>query len=115
MRQMQPKCIPRVFKKAKMAKLSIRDLELKNKRVFMRVDFNVPLDEHGKITDDTRIRAAMPTIRLALEKKARLILGSHLGRPKGVDPKLSMEAAAQRLSELLKKDVHLADDCIGDG
>jgi phosphoglycerate kinase len=93
----------------------IDQLELAGKRVFMRVDFNVPLDEAGKITDDTRIRAAIPTIKIALDRKAKLILASHLGRPKGNDPKLSMEPAARRLAELLKKDVSLADDCIGDG
>src|ERR1700722_8674871 len=93
----------------------LEQMDLAGKRVFMRVDFNVPLDAKGAITDDTRIRAALPSIKAVLEKKGKLILGSHLGRPKGVDPKASMEPAAKRLAELLKKDVILADDCIGDG
>ena len=97
---------------------TIDQLDLAGKRVFIRVDFNVPLDAKGRVTDDARIRAALPTIRHALGKKARVILASHLGRPKG-DPsdkeKFSLEPAAQRLSELLGIDVILADDCIGDG
>jgi phosphoglycerate kinase len=94
---------------------SIRDLDLTGKRVFVRVDFNVPLD--GKtVTDDTRIRAAIPTLKLALEKGARVVIASHLGRPKGgPDPKFSMEPAALRLAELMNVEVLLADDCIGDG
>lgn len=97
---------------------TIDQLDLAGKRVFIRVDFNVPLDEKGQVTDDARIRAALPTIRHAIAKKARVILASHLGRPKG-DPsdkvKFTLEPAAQRLSELLGQDVILADDCIGDG
>jgi phosphoglycerate kinase len=97
---------------------TIDQLDLAGKRVFIRVDFNVPLDEKGRVTDDARIRAALPTIQYAIGKKARVILASHLGRPKG-DPsdkeKFSLEPAAQRLSELLGIDVILADDCIGDG
>jgi phosphoglycerate kinase len=97
---------------------TIDKLDLAGKRVFIRVDFNVPLDEKGRVTDDARIRAALPTIRYAIAKKARVILASHLGRPKG-DPsdkaKFTLEPAAQRLSELLEQDVILADDCIGDG
>ncbi len=95
----------------------IDELQLTGKRVFIRVDFNVPLDEAGKVTDDTRIREAMPTIHYALKGGGKVILASHLGRPKGVDPKLSLEPAASRLSELLGKEheVVLADDCVGDG
>src|SRR5436189_4582285 len=96
-------------------KLSITDLDLFKKRVFMRVDFNVPLDENNAITDDTRIRAALPTIQYAVEKGAKLILASHLGRPKGKsDPKFSLAPAAKRLSELLGKEVKLAPDSVGE-
>jgi phosphoglycerate kinase len=94
---------------------TLRDLEVAHKRTFIRVDFNVPLDESGDISDDTRIRAALPTIELALSKGARVILASHLGRPKGPDPKLSLEPCGQRLSLLLEREVVLADDCVGDG
>lgn len=97
-----------------MSKLSIRDLDLKGKRVFMRVDFNVPLDDAGKITDDTRIRATLPTIKHACEHGARLILASHLGRPKGKpNPRMSLRPAAARLSELLGKPVQFGEDCVG--
>jgi phosphoglycerate kinase len=96
-----------------MTKLSIRDLGLNGKRVFIRVDFNVPLDG-GKVTDDTRIRETLPTLRLAMEKGARLVLASHLGRPKGKpDPKYSLKPAADKLAELLGKPVDFAADCIG--
>jgi phosphoglycerate kinase len=94
---------------------SIDELTLSEQRVFIRVDFNVPQDEQGRITDDTRIRAALPTIRHAIAKRGRVILASHLGRPKGRDPKLSLEPVAERLSELLESDVIQADDCVGDG
>src|SRR5262249_17735374 len=98
-----------------MSKLSITDLDLNGKRVFLRVDFNVPLDENREVTDDTRIRAALPTIRHAIEHKARLVLAAHLGRPKGKpDPKYSLAPAARRLSELMGQTVPLAPDCIGD-
>ena len=98
-----------------MPKLSITDLDLDGKRVFLRVDFNVPLNESGNVTDDNRIRAALPTIRYALERGARLVLASHLGRPKGKpDPKYSLGPAARRLSELLGREVRLAPDSVGD-
>jgi phosphoglycerate kinase len=93
---------------------SIRDLPIENRRLFLRVDFNVPL-EGGKITDDARIREALPTIVHALDRGARLVCASHLGRPKkGPDPKLSLEPCADRLAELLGQEVTLPEDCIGD-
>jgi phosphoglycerate kinase len=93
-------------------------LDLAGKRVFIRVDFNVPLDAQGRVGDDQRIRAALPTIQHAVAKRAKVILASHLGRPKGKPEdrkKLTLEPAGARLSELLKQDVTLADDCVGDG
>ena len=101
-----------------MALRTIDSLQLAGKRVFIRVDFNVPLDGAGKVTDDARIRAALPTIQHAIKAKAKVILASHLGRPKGKPEdreKLTLEPAAVRLSELLGQDVILADDCVGDG
>ncbi|HXX18472.1 MAG TPA: phosphoglycerate kinase [Candidatus Acidoferrum sp.] len=96
-----------------MNKLSIRDLDLKGRRVFIRVDFNVPLDG-AKVTDDTRIRETLPTLRLAIDRSARLVLASHLGRPKGkVDPKYSLAPVAVRLRELLGRPVDFASDCVG--
>ncbi|MBF0283999.1 MAG: phosphoglycerate kinase [Magnetococcales bacterium] len=97
-----------------MAKLTIRDLSLRGKRVFIRVDFNVPLDAQGGVRDDTRIREALPTICLALEQGARVIVVSHFGRPKGKPtPEFSLKPAAERLSALLGRPVPLAPDCIG--
>ncbi len=97
-----------------MAKLSIRDLDVKAKEVLMRVDFNVPLKEGG-ITDDTRIQAAVPSIRHLLSGGAKLVLCSHLGRPKGgPEPKYSLAPAAARLGEILGQEVKLAPDCVGD-
>jgi phosphoglycerate kinase len=106
-----------------MSKLSIRDIELTNKRVFIRVDFNVPISEDGReITDDTRIVATLPTIEYALKRKAKLILASHLGRPKGKpDPRYSLRPVVDRLRELLDKkendysiNVGFAPDCVGE-
>jgi len=99
-----------------MSILTLDALQLAGKRVFIRVDFNVPLNAAGEITDDRRIRAALPTIEEALEAGARVILASHLGRPKGkVRAGLSLLPAAERLSELLQRDVNFVDDCVGDG
>ncbi len=95
--------------------LSLKDLESKGKRVFIRVDFNVPLDDSGSIRDDTRIKAALPTINFLLEQGAKLIIASHLGRPKGkFVPGLSLKPVATRLSELISREVTLAPDVIGD-
>lgn len=98
-----------------MNKKTIDDIEVQGKRVFVRVDFNVPMDENLNITDDKRIRAALPTIRTLSERGAKVILASHLGRPKGkpVD-KYRLDPVAKRLSELLGKNVPKVDDCIGD-
>lgn len=97
-----------------MNKKSIKDVDLKNKRVLIRVDFNVPQDDKLNITDDTRIRAAVPTIKYALEKGAKVILMSHLGRPKGgPEPKFSLKPAAEKLGQLLGKKVVMAPDCVG--
>src|SRR5271167_3321994 len=96
-----------------MNKLSIRDLQLQGQRVFIRVDFNVPTS-NGVVGDDTRIRETLPTLRLAADRGARLVLASHLGRPKGkVDPKYSLAPVAARLRELLGKNVEFASDCVG--
>ena len=95
---------------------SIEQLDIGGKRLFIRVDFNVPLDKTRKVKDDSRIRAALPTIRYALSRKAKAILASHLGRPDGkVVPEMSLEPAGARLSQLLGQDVIFADDCVGDG
>ncbi|MFO7820485.1 MAG: phosphoglycerate kinase [Lentisphaeria bacterium] len=99
-----------------MQKKSVRDIDLKGKRVLMRVDFNVPLDDHGKITDDTRIQAALPSINHILEAGAEgLILMSHLGRPKGErKPELSLKPVAEHLGSMVKAEVTMAPDSVGD-
>ncbi len=96
-----------------MNKKTIKDINIKGKRVLMRVDFNVPLNKDLKIEDDTRITAALPTIKYAVDNGARIILMSHLGRPKGADDSLRLDPVAKRLSELLGKKVVKLNDCIG--
>src|SRR5260370_19489113 len=96
-----------------MSKLTIQDLDLEGKRVFIRVDFNVPLKD-GVVTGDTRSRETLPTLKLAMEKGGRLVLASHVGRPKGgPDAKFSLKRAAKKLEELLGKQVAFAADCVG--
>ena len=98
-----------------MKKLSINDVNLKDKRVLVRVDFNVPLDENKNITDDRRITSSLPTIKKIISEGGKAILMSHLGRPKGgPDPKFSLKPVAERLSQLLNKEVKLAPDCVGE-
>lgn len=97
-----------------MNKKTIKDIDLKGKKVFVRCDFNVPLDENGNITDNRRIVAALPTIKYLLEQNCKIILASHLGRPKGeVNPKFSLKPVANELSKLLGKEVKLAEDVVG--
>lgn len=97
-----------------MNKMTVKDFALEGKRVFLRVDFNVPL-EAGRIGDDQRIQASLPTIQYLLQKKAKVIIASHLGRPKGKKiPEMSLEPVSRRLSELTGKEIKMARDCIGD-
>src|SRR5262245_37222943 len=97
-----------------MAKLSIRDLDLTRRRVFIRVDFNVPIKD-GRIADDTRVRASLPTIELARGRSATVVLASHLGRPKGKrNQQFSLRPVADHLSKILGQTVAFADDCVGD-
>src|SRR5512147_1235163 len=96
-----------------MNKKTVKDIDLKGKRVLMRVDFNVPMAD-GKVTDDKRIKASLPTIQYVLDAGASVILMSHLGRPKGgPDPEFSLKAAAEVLSGHLKRPVQMAPDCVG--
>jgi len=98
-----------------MKKLTIDNIELKNNKVLVRVDFNVPLDENFNVTDDKRIVASLPTIKKIISEGGKAVLMSHLGRPKGkVNPKYSLKPAAERLGKLLGKNITLAPDCIGD-
>ncbi|MEJ2684613.1 MAG: phosphoglycerate kinase [Candidatus Sulfobium sp.] len=95
-------------------KLSVDELDIRGKRVFIRADFNVPLDENLRITDDSRIRSTIPTINYAIDEGAKVVLASHLGRPKGrPDPRYSLAPVAKRLHRLLGKDVTFAPDCVG--
>lgn len=100
-----------------MAKLTVRDVDVRGKRVFVRVDFNVPMEEKdGRmvVTDETRIKETLPTINLLIEKGARIILASHLGRPKGKrEPSMSLQPVAAKLSEMLARPVYFVDDCVG--
>src|SRR5689334_15488688 len=101
-----------------MPKLSVRDLNLRGKRVFVRVDYNVPLEEKDGemvVGDDTRIRETMPTLRLLIDQGAKLILAAHLGRPKGKrEPSMSLRPVAKKLADLLGRHVAFVDDCIGE-
>ena len=98
-----------------MNKKTVKDIDLKGKKVFVRCDFNVPMDENQNITDNTRIKAALPTIKYLLEQNCKIILASHLGRPKGeVKPEFSLKPVAKELSKLLGKDVIMANDVIGE-
>ncbi|NVM26990.1 MAG: phosphoglycerate kinase, partial [Desulfobacterales bacterium] len=93
---------------------TIKDIDISGKTVLIRVDVNVPLDQHQNVTDDTRIRAVLPTVNYALDENAKVIMASHMGRPGGkVVPELSLSPVAKRFSRLLKKDVQFAPDCIG--
>src|SRR4051794_14680586 len=94
---------------------SVKELPVEGKRVFLRVDFNVPLTPARGVADDARIRASLPTIKDLCDRGARVVIGSHLGRPKGPDPALSLEPVGARLAELVGKDVLLTDEPVGDG
>jgi len=95
---------------------SIKDINIKGKKVFIRVDFNCPMNKDGTVSDDNRIRAAIPTIEYAVKQEAKVILASHLGRPDGKkDPKYSLQPVGERLAELMDRDIIFAHDCIGEG
>lgn len=100
--------------KVGISKLTIRDVDLHNKTVLVRVDYNVPLSSDGSISDDLRIRASLPTLQYLIDRNCKIVIISHLGRPEGPDPKLSLEIAADRLAKLLEKDVLFVDQTIGD-
>src|SRR6204780_1429009 len=105
---MPTSAVPRI------AKRTIEDLPVQGKKVLLRVDYNVPLNDQGAITDDTRIKETLPTINYLLERGASLILCAHLGRPKGQpDPRYSLKPVAKRLEELLRHPVQMAPDCVG--
>jgi len=95
-------------------KRTIKDVPIDRKTVLVRADYNVPLNKEGEISDDLRIRASLPTIEYLLKHQAKVVIMSHLGRPEGRDPRQSLEPVAARLAELLRRDVHFVDDCIGD-
>lgn len=98
-----------------MTVLYIDQININERRIFLRLDLNVPIDDNGKIEDDTRIKASLPTIKYAIDREARIIIASHLGRPKGErDPKYSLQPVAERLAELLETDIIFPEDCIGD-
>src|SRR5271154_193298 len=101
-----------------MAKLTVQDLDVRGKRVFMRVDYNVPMEERdGKmvINDETRIKETLPTLKLLIEKGAKIILAAHLGRPKGKrEPSMSLRPVAEKLCEMIGRPVAFAEDCIGE-
>jgi phosphoglycerate kinase len=101
-----------------MAKLSVRDLNLRGKRVFVRVDYNVPLEEKDGamvVSDDTRMRETLPTLKLLTEQGAKIILAAHLGRPKGKrESSMSLRPVAKKLADLLGRPVAFVDDCIGE-
>ena len=101
-----------------MAKLTINDLELQGKRLLIRVDYNVPIEEQGEkmvINDDTRIQATLPTLKTAIDKGAKIILTAHLGRPKGNRvPSLSLRPIAEKLTEIIGKNVSFCDQCVGE-
>jgi phosphoglycerate kinase len=97
-----------------MAKLQLQDLDLKGKKVLVRVDFNVPLNKDGSIADDTRLRESLPSIQHILKEGGSALLMSHLGRPKGVDPQFSLKPCALALSKLLNRPVQMAEDCVGE-
>jgi phosphoglycerate kinase len=98
-----------------MNKKTVKDIDVKNKKVIVRCDFNVPIDENGKIVDNRRIEGALETIKYLIENDAKIILCSHLGRPKGkVDPEFTLKPVAEELSKLLRQEVKLATDIIGE-